>query len=86
MGLRKIQEACYYEPTRQGKPAQQGSNEDDFNKEIARCVIRLMGVKRSEALGDRIVRFLGAFLRHASEKGMESSLLLEAVPVVPNER
>lgn len=37
--------------------------------EIARCVIRLVGVKKSEGVGDRIVRFLGLFLRHATEKG-----------------
>ena len=76
VGLRKIQEACCYEPARLGKPGRQEFNEDDFNVEIARCVIRLMGVKRSEAVGDRIVRFLGSFLRHASEKGRENLLRL----------
>ena len=74
VGLRKIQEACCYQSTRLGKLGQQGFNEDDFNVEIARCVIRLMGVKRSEAVGDRLVRFLGFFLRHAGEKGRENSL------------
>lgn len=74
VGLRKIQEACCYEPTRPGKLGRQEFNEDDFNVEIARCVIRLMGVKRSEAVGDRIIRFLGFFLCHASEKGQETSL------------
>ncbi len=73
VGLRKIQEACCYEPTRSDKFGGQGFNEDDFNVEIARCVIRLMGVKRSEVVGDRIVRFLGSFLRHASEKGRGNS-------------
>lgn len=70
--LRKIHEVCCYESTRPGKPGRQEFNENDFNVEIARCVIRLMGVKRSEAVGDRIVRFLGFFLRHASEKGRET--------------
>ena len=74
VGLRKIQEACCCEPTRPVKPGRQDFDEDDFNVEIARCAIRLMGVKRSEAVGDRIVRFLGFFLRHASEKGRETSL------------
>ena len=74
VGLRKIQEACCYESTRPGKLGQREFNEDNFNVEIARCVIRLMGVKRSEAVGDRIVRFLGFFLRHAGEKGRENSL------------
>ena len=72
VGLRKIQETCCYEPTRPGKPDRQEFNEDGFNVEIARCVIRLMGVKKSEIVGDRIVRFLGVFLRHASDKGMEN--------------
>ena len=74
VGLRKIQEACCYEPTRSGKSGPHEFNEDDFNVEIARCVIRLMGVKRSEAVGDRIVRFLEFFLRHANEKGRDTSL------------
>ena len=69
VGLRKIQEACCYEPPRPRKPARQEFDEDDFNVEIARCVVRLVGVKKSEAVGDRTVRFLGSFLRHASEKG-----------------
>lgn len=69
VGLRKIQEACCCEPTRPSKPGRQEFNENDFNVEIARCVIRLMGVKKTESLGDRIVRFLGLFLRHTSEKG-----------------
>lgn len=69
ISIRKIQEYCCYEPTRPGKKGQEDFNEDDFNVEIARCVIRLMGVKKSEGVGDRVIRFLGFFLRHASEKG-----------------
>ena len=72
--LRKIQEACCYEPTHPDKPSRQAFNENDFNVEIARCVVRLMGVKRSEVKGDRMIGFLGAFLRHATEKGRELSL------------
>lgn len=72
VGLRKIQETCC-DPTRLGTPGRQRFGEEDFNVEIARCVIRLMGVKRSEAAGDRVVRFLGSFLRHANEKGGENS-------------
>ncbi len=68
VSLRKIQEACVYEPTRPGKKSCEEFDEDDFNVEIARCVIRLMGVKKSEGVGDRLVRFLGFFLRHACEK------------------
>lgn len=68
--LRKVQEACCYEvPDAQGK-VQEKFEEDDFNLEVARCVIRLLCVKKSESVGDRIVHFLGTFLRRASEKGM----------------
>lgn len=65
VSLRKIQEACVCESGRAGKKS---FDEDDFNVELARCTIRLMGVKKSEGVGDRIVRFLGCFLRHASDK------------------
>lgn len=75
ISLRKVQEACCYEPTdaKSKKGAEFG--EDDFNVEIARCVLRLMGVKKGEGVGDRIVRFLGFFLKHASEKGLRASVL-----------
>lgn len=69
VGLRKIQEACCYEQAKnQGRD---DFEENDFNVEVARCVIRLMGVKKSESVGDRIVRYLGIFLRHASDKDAE---------------
>ena len=74
VGLRKIQEACCYEPTPPSKPSRQGFNEENFKVEVAQCVIRLMGVKRGEAVGDRITHFLGSFLRHAVEKGREKLL------------
>ena len=69
VGLRKIQESCAYETSSSGKAGREEFDEDDFNVEIARCVIRLVGVKKSEGVGDRLVRFLGFFLRHASDKG-----------------
>ena len=69
MNIRKIHEACCYEPSKPGKNTLDEYGEDDFNMEIARCVLRLVGVKKSEAVGDRILRFLGLFLRHASDKG-----------------
>jgi len=68
VSLRKIQEACVYQPSRPSEKTREEFDEDDFNVEIARCVIRLVGVKKSEGVGDRLVRFLGFFLRHASEK------------------
>ena len=67
--LRKIQEACCYEPTNPRKEGAEDSGEDDFNTEVSRCIIRLMGARKSEIVGDRIVRFWGMFLRHASELG-----------------
>lgn len=67
VGLRKIQQACCYEST--SHKSQGDFGEDDFNVEVARCVIRLMAVKKSEGVGDRLVRYLGLFLRYASEKG-----------------
>lgn len=69
VNLRKIQEACCYEPTKPGKKGWDDFDEADFNVEIARCVIRLVSVKKSEAVGDKMIKFLGLFLRHASDKG-----------------
>ena len=77
VNLRKIHEACCYEYTNPTKNGWDGFGEDDFNVEMARCVIRLMGVKKSEGVGDRIVRFLGLFLRHASDKGKKISIIRE---------
>ncbi|MCJ1392930.1 hypothetical protein MMC18_005802 [Xylographa bjoerkii] len=68
INLRKIHEACCYEPSQPGKKELDDYGEDDFNQEFGRCVLRLVGIKKSEAVGDRILRFLGLFLRHASEK------------------
>ncbi len=66
--LRRVQEGCCYESTEQ-QNALDGAGEEQFNEEVERCILRLMGVKKSEGVGDRIVRFLGLFLRHAGEKG-----------------
>ena len=69
IGLRKIHEACCYEPVQIGKKTSDDFDEDDFNAELMRCVTHLTIIKRSEGVGDRLVRFLGLFLRHASDKG-----------------
>ncbi|KAF2125313.1 ARM repeat-containing protein [Dothidotthia symphoricarpi CBS 119687] len=75
VNLRKIQEACCFEAPQTGKKgknammdAHEDFDQDDFNTEIVRCVLRVLGVKKSESVGDRLVRFLGLFLKHASEK------------------
>ena len=69
ISLRKIHEACCYEPAKIGKKTSDEFDEDAFNSEFARCVTRLVLVKKTEEVGDRLVRFLGLFLRHASDKG-----------------
>ncbi|KAH6624532.1 condensin subunit-like protein [Chaetomium sp. MPI-SDFR-AT-0129] len=80
--LRKIQEACCYEPTSVRKPsggagAGGGSasiadfDEDDFNAEFTRCALRVMPIKKSEGVGEKTVRFIGLFLRHAVDKDNE---------------
>ena len=45
--------------------------EADFNDEVARCVLRTLGVRKAETVGDRVVRFIGLFLRSASEKDLD---------------
>jgi condensin complex subunit 3 len=76
--LRKVQEACCYEPTSVQKPASAAAtaisdfDEDDFNTEFVRCVLRVMPVKKSEGVGEKTVRFIGLFLRHAIDKDNEA--------------
>lgn len=72
ISLRKIQEACCYEPVNQKKGKQdEDFEEEDFNNEFVRCTLRTMAVKKSEPAGDRVVRFLGTFLNAASQKDNE---------------
>lgn len=75
INLRKIQEACCYEQLPSKKAQKEYDfDEDEFNSEIVRCVLRVLVVKKSETVGDRIVKFLGLFLRVASEKGESKKL------------
>lgn len=69
VALRKIQESCCYEPPNPRKSTEEDFDEGEFNEEICRCALRVLQVKKSEPAGDRIVRFLGAFLKHATEAG-----------------
>ncbi|KAI0195892.1 ARM repeat-containing protein [Astrocystis sublimbata] len=73
VNLRKLHEACCYEPTVPNKQssATDDFDESDFNTEFARCVLRVMPVKKSEGVGDRVIRFVGLFLRHANDKDIE---------------
>lgn len=71
VNLRKLQEACCYEPADPKKQSPGDFSEEDFNTEVVRCVLRIMPVKKSEGVGERIVRFIGLFLRYASDKDNE---------------
>ena len=87
--LRKIQEACCYLPA-QSKKLRLGTShnfgEEDFNTEVPRCVLKVLGVKKTEPVGDRVIRFLGLFLKSASEKDFaifEADNNLDETQVVP---
>jgi len=74
--LRKIQEACCYEPATGQKQSGAAAalsefDEDDFNTEFVRCALRILPVKKSEGVGEKTVRFVSLFLRHAIEKDNE---------------
>jgi condensin complex subunit 3 len=72
INLRKIQEACCYEPSaRKKKTGAEDFDENDFAQEVTRSVLRVMPVKKTEAAGERVIRFIGSFLRHANEKDNE---------------
>ncbi|KAH0490322.1 hypothetical protein TgHK011_001798 [Trichoderma gracile] len=90
VNLRKIQEACCYEPVDPRKPDAGQFDERAFNDEFVRCVLRIMPVKKAESVGEKLIRFIGLFLRHASDK--DSELLDEAdadaslMPETPSNR
>ncbi|KXH29642.1 hypothetical protein CNYM01_11667 [Colletotrichum nymphaeae SA-01] len=69
--LRKIQEACAYEPTSLKKTAANDFDEEAFNSEFVRCVLRVMPIKKAESVGEKTIRFVGFFLRHANDKDNE---------------
>ncbi|OJD32998.1 nuclear condensin complex subunit [Diplodia corticola] len=77
--LRKVQEACCYEPV---KPKKQQSDEDfgeeDFTTEVGRCLLRVLPVKKSEPVGDRVIKFVALFLKHSSDK--DNQIAHEADP------
>lgn len=92
--LRKVQEACCFEPTSVKQSATaaaaSGFDEDDFNTEFVRCVLRVMPIKKSEGVGEKTIRFIGLFLRHAVDKDNESMGELDAdastMPETPGTR
>lgn len=93
--MRKIQEACCYvlhSSLKKKSPLGDGFEEADFNAEVERCVLRVMGVRKAEAAGDRVVRFLGLFLKSASEKDLaifgqtETGEETQTIPETPTSR
>lgn len=70
VALRKVQEACCYEPSKpKSHAALEDFDESEFNDEICRCLLRIMPIKKTEPVGDRILKFLAVFLKHATDLG-----------------
>ncbi|RCI10948.1 hypothetical protein L249_5313 [Ophiocordyceps polyrhachis-furcata BCC 54312] len=73
INLRKVHEACCYEPKSRNKRSEDvDEDEEAFNHEFVRCVLRIMPVKKAEGVGERAIRFVGSFLRHADDKDLEA--------------
>ncbi|EEP79133.1 conserved hypothetical protein [Uncinocarpus reesii 1704] len=45
--------------------------EREFNIEISRCLLRILPIKKTEGAADRVLKFLGTFLRAATDKDLE---------------
>lgn len=71
VNLRKIHETCCYEPADKMTDSSNDSDEEIFNKEFIRCVLRVMPIKKAESVGEKSIRFVGFFLRHAGDKDNE---------------
>ncbi|KAJ5737776.1 uncharacterized protein N7483_002901 [Penicillium malachiteum] len=80
--LRKLQEiSCgVFQKNKKGKdqeqekidlPEEETIPEKEFNVEFSRCMLRILTIKKSEPVGDRVIRFMDTFLAHASEKDNE---------------
>ncbi|KAF3897349.1 Subunit of condensin complex [Trichophyton interdigitale] len=48
-----------------------GLPEKELNIEICRCLIRVVPVKKTEGAADRVIKFLGTFLKAATDKDLE---------------
>lgn len=72
VNLRKIHESCCFEPANSTEAALSSVyDEEAFNTEFVRCVLRVMPVKKTESVGEKSVRFIGFYLRYASDKDIE---------------
>ncbi|KOS16939.1 Condensin complex subunit 3 [Escovopsis weberi] len=69
--LRKIQESMCYEPVDSRSSSSAQFDEEAFNAEFLRCVLRIMPIKKIESAGDRLIRFVALFLRFAGDKDNE---------------
>lgn len=78
--LRKLQEMSCGIAQKKGKdqeqekialPEEETVPEKEFNVEVGRCMLRILPIKKSEPVGDRIIRFFDTFLAHATEKDGE---------------
>ncbi|KAK2748562.1 hypothetical protein FQN57_000697 [Myotisia sp. PD_48] len=80
--LRKIQELCCGLRSHQGKGKDgvvhesyeqegEGIPEKEFNIEITRCLLRVLPVKKAEGAADRVIKFLGTFLKAATDKDIQ---------------
>jgi condensin complex subunit 3 len=79
--MRKLQEICAgiaqkkkgkdQEPEPVVIPEEETVAEKEFNVEVGRCMLRILPIKKSEPVGDRVLRFLDTFLAHAAEKDNE---------------
>ncbi|EPS34960.1 hypothetical protein POX_a00071 [Penicillium oxalicum] len=79
--IRKLQEICcgIYQKKKDTDqeavdivlPEEATVAEKEFNVEVGRCVLRILPIKKSEPVGDRVLRFLDTFLAHACEKDNE---------------
>lgn len=105
--LRKLQEACCGLSQKKSRkkdaendaaqeervvlPSEQTLPEKEFNVEIGRCILRILPIKKTEPVGDRILRLLGAFLTHASERdaeilGVNPEDEMQSLPETPTAR
>ena len=83
VNLRKIHESCCYETPDQKMSSEAEFDEETFNKEFIRCVLRAMPVKKSEPVGEKSIRFIGFYLRHSNDKDVELQGDVEDESLVP---
>lgn len=78
--LRKVHEACVYAPpppnSKRGKKAraelQDEFDEEDFNNEVIRCIVRVLTIKKTEPVGNTLIRFVCLYVKLALADGTHS--------------